>query len=364
MPAYIHSISTAVPAHVASQEQIAQFMIGHLQLEEAEERKVRLLYRASGIGQRYSVLPDFSQSLNGKGFFQEKAFPSIKPRMELFQQSALQLGVSACADAIEKASLNRSDITHLIVVSCTGMYAPGMDIELIEQLGLATNIERTAINFMGCYAAFNALKVASHIVKQEKEASVLVLCAELCSIHLQDAVDDDSLLSNAIFGDGAAAVIVSGKKRQGSLELVKFHSDLALQGKSEMGWFIGDNGFEMKLSTKVPAVIEQGIGELTDRLLAKTGLAVGEIAYFAIHPGGKKILDVIEQKLGLTKEQNKYAYEVLKKYGNMSSPTVLFVLHQILQTLQETDDEKHILSFAFGPGLTLESAILKAHLHA
>ena len=364
MPAYIHSISTSVPPYVSSQEQIADFMITNLDLDDGEKRKLRVLYRASGIGQRYSVLEDFSRSLNGKSFFKEDAFPSAKPRMELFQKNAITLASDASLGAIKRSSVAPSEITHLIAVSCTGMYAPGLDIELIQQLGLKTETERTSINFMGCYASFNALKVASNIVKANHEATVLVVCVELCSIHLQDATDDDSLLSNAIFGDGAAALIIRGFKKKGSLELIKFHSDLALAGKQEMGWFIGDSGFEMKLSTKVPSVIEEGIGELTQRLLENTRLSLSEISFFAIHPGGKKILEVIEKKLGISKEQNSYAREVLRNYGNMSSPTVLFVLKRIFDELSEEDHGSHILSFAFGPGLTLESAVFKTHLHA
>jgi len=364
MPAFIHSISTAVPPHASTQAQIADFMISNLNLSKSEERKLRVLYRASGISQRYSVLEDFSRNLNGRSFFKEDAFPSAKPRMELFQKNAIKLAAKACEKAIDQSGVVCSDITHLIAVSCTGMYAPGLDIELIQKLGLQTETERTSINFMGCYASFNALKVASNIIEANKSATVLVICVELCSIHLQDATDDDSLLSNAIFGDGAAALIIRGFKKNECLELVKFHSDLALEGKQEMGWFIGDSGFEMKLSTKVPGVIEKGIGELTRRLLKSTKLDLNQIAFFAIHPGGKKILEVIERKLGISKEQNMHARGVLRDYGNMSSPTVLFVLKSIFDKQEAEDDGKHILSFAFGPGLTLESAVLKMHLYA
>lgn len=364
MSAFIHSISTAVPPFVSSQGQIADFMADNLNLSDAEERKLRVLYRASGIGQRYSVLQDFSQNLNGRSFFKEASFPSARPRMELYQRNAIDIAYNACKSAIEEAGEVQSNVTHLITVSCTGMYAPGLDIELIQKLELPTETKRTSINFMGCYASFNALKVAANIAEAEKSATVLVVCVELCSIHLQDATDDDSLLSNAIFGDGAAALIIRGHQKERSLELMKFHSDLALEGKKEMGWFIGDTGFEMKLSTKVPAVIEMGIEALTRRLLENTQVSLSEIDFFAIHPGGKKILQVIEGKLGISKEQNMHAHEVLKNYGNMSSPTVLFVLKRIFDQLTLADTGKHVLSFAFGPGLTLESAVLKAHIHA
>ncbi|MEO9872861.1 type III polyketide synthase [Ekhidna sp.] len=365
MSAYIHSIGTALPANLADQNQIADFMVSHLKLERREERKLRMLYRASGIEQRYSVLRDFAENLNGKSFFKEDAaFPSAKPRMLLYQDHAINLAREACEKAILDSPIEPNEITHLIAVSCTGMYAPGLDIELIDQLKLSTQTERTSINFMGCYAAFNAMKVAQNIVKAEENAHVLMVCVELCSIHLQEKTDDESLVSNAIFGDGAAAMMISSKPSSRSLEIKKFYSDLALQGKSEMGWYIGDHGFEMRLSSKVPDVIKQGIGKLTNRLLSEIEMKIDEIDYYAIHPGGRKILDVIEEELNLSEDQNNPAREILRTHGNMSSPTVLFVIKSIFDSMTSKDDQKHMLSFAFGPGLTMESAVLKSHIDA
>lgn len=364
MGAFIQSIGTALPDFITSQDKIADFMVRNFNLNDEEERKLRVLYRASGINQRYSVLEDFSKNLNGQSFFKEDAFPTSKPRMELFQRHALGLSKTAANHALKDAKTTQSEITHLITVSCTGMYAPGLDIELIEKLDLNTDIQRTSINFMGCYAAFNAIKSASNIVAGNPKAQVLVVCVELCSIHLQPKKDDENLLANAIFGDGAAALIINGMKGSKSLELNNFYSDLALTGKGEMGWFIGDNGFEMRLSSKVPDVIKEGISVLTEKLLNKVGLHTSDIDFFAIHPGGKRILEVIEEKLAISKEQDAPARHVLKSYGNMSSPTILFVIKYIFDRLTAEDDQKHLLSFAFGPGLTLESAVLKAHIHA
>lgn len=364
MTAFIHSIGTALPDFITSQEEIAEYMVRNFDLTKNEERKLRVLYRASGIGQRYSVLEDFSRNLNGQGFFKEGDLPSSKPRMELFQKHAIGLASRAALSAMENAGVSAAEITHLIAVSCTGMYAPGLDIELIEKLGLNTQTQRTSINFMGCYASFNALKLASNIVSADERAQVLIVSVELCSIHLQPKKDDENLLANAIFGDGAAALIINGKKGKKCLELADFYSDLALGGKAEMGWFIGDYGFEMKLSSKVPSIIKGGIAELTDRLLEKVKLTTDDIDFFAIHPGGKRILEVIEEELQITAEQDVPAREVLKSYGNMSSPTVLFVIKHIFDRLTAGDDQKHMLSFAFGPGLTLESAVMKTHVNA
>ena len=165
--------------------------------------------------------------------------------MLIYQKHAIQLAKEACLKAISSSKVEKSEITHLIAVSCTGMYAPGLDIELIDQLGLITSTQRTSINFMGCYAAFNAMKVANSIIKANQDAKVLIVCVELCSIHLQEKTNDDNLLANAIFGDGAAAMVLSGKASKRCLELKSFYSDLALQAREEMGWYIGDHGFEM-----------------------------------------------------------------------------------------------------------------------
>lgn len=365
MPTFINSIGTSLPPHVTDQGKIADFMVRHLQMDEEEERKLRILYRASGIQKRYSVLEDFSKNLNGQSFFKEDvAFPSAKPRMVLYQRHALDLARRAIISALESSDVGTEHITHLIAVSCTGMYAPGLDIELIEELGLNTDTQRTSINFMGCYAAFNALKAANNIIGADPEAKVLVVCVELCSIHLQEKKDDQNLLANAIFGDGAAALVLSSSSGCRSLELSSFFSDLALQGKQEMGWFIGDYGFEMRLSASVPDVIQEGIGDLTTRLLDKINLEISDIDFYAIHPGGKRILEVIEEQLNITREQNQPAREILRTHGNMSSPTVLFVIKSVFDAMTLEDDKKHILSFAFGPGLTLESAVFKAHINA
>lgn len=365
MSAFINNIGTALPPNLTDQNQIADFMVSHLRLDRREEKKLRVLYRASGIKQRYSVLRDFSENLNGQSFFKENvAFPSAKPRMLIYQHHAINLAKEASEKVLNASNVKKEEISHLIAVSCTGMYAPGLDIELVDKLGLNTSTERTSINFMGCYAAFNAMKVAQNIIGANPKANVLIVCVELCSIHLQEKTDDENLLANAIFGDGAAAMIVSSQPSNHALEIKNFYSDLALNARDEMGWFIGDHGFEMRLSSKVPDVIKDSIGELTNRLLQKIDLKISDIDFFAIHPGGKRILDVIEEKLKITKQQNSPAREILRTHGNMSSPTVLFVIKSILDDLTTADNEKHLLSFAFGPGLTMESAVLKTHIHA
>ncbi len=359
---YITSIGTANPGHGIPQIKIAEFMTKGLDLDQQGSDQLKVLYRATGIQKRYSVIPDYG--LNGQPYsFYPKTvglepFPSIKLRMEHFKSFALELAIEAINQCFRDQFC--TDITHLITVSCTGMYAPGLDIELVEKLGLNRSIERTAINFMGCYAAFNALKIAEKITSTDKSANVLIVCVELCSLHFQKATEGETLLANSLFGDGAAAIIVkSNPTDQYNLKLENFYCDIEPSGKDEMTWDIGDFGFEMRLSDRVPEVIENSIGRLTSNLLSQIKMDVRDIDFFAIHPGGKKILEVIEQRLDIPRVKNKYSHRVLKDYGNMSSPTILFVLKEIIESLTADDDNKTILSFAFGPGLTMESMLLR-----
>ena len=355
---YITSIGTANPDHCFQQQAIANFMVKAMNLSVDEARKLRALFRATGIETRCSVLSDYGREI-GFEFFTDnelvEPFPSTQQRMEVFKKHALHLSLAAVNKCIEKIpSIQKKEITHLVVVSCTGMYAPGLDIDLVNALGLNSSISRTCINFMGCYAAFNGLKLADLFCSSEKNAKVLMVCTELCTIHFQKENTENNILANALFADGSAALLVEAQPRKGiNLKPMAFHCDLAAEGEQDMAWTIGDWGFEMKLTSYVPDVIHNGIKKLTKSLLEKISQNLSDVSYFAIHPGGKKILEVIEEELGLTKLQNRAAYDVLREYGNMSSPTVLFVLKEIMNDLN--DAPANILGAAFGPGLTMET---------
>jgi alpha-pyrone synthase len=365
---YITSIGIANPKNKFDQATIAEFMVKAMQLEEQEARKLKALYRATGIESRYSVLEDYGRQNQFEFYSNElnmEPFPSTKERLSVFREHAIGLSVASVKAALQKLpGFNVEDITHLIVVSCTGMYAPGLDIDLVKQLKLKSTTDRTCINFMGCYAAFNALKLAQTFCDAKENAKVLVVCTELCSIHFQKTNNEDNWLANSLFADGAAALLVEGKPRPGlNLKQEAFYCDLAVNGEQDMAWSVGDLGFEMRLSSYIPEIIRGGIKKLTNSLLDKLSKKLENVSYFAIHPGGKRILEVIEQELGLKKEQNKFAYQVLRNFGNMSSPTVLFVLHEMCGSFNGVDHGKDILSFAFGPGLTLESMLLKIENH-
>lgn len=357
---YITAIGTANPANRFSQDTIAEFMLRSMQLNDnGDSRKLRAIFRSSGIHYRHSVLDDFAFP-EGKSFFAAgRETPGTEARLEVFRRHASALSTEAVKVLLLRANgLKPADISHLIVVCCTGMYAPGLDIDLVKALGLSPTVQRTAINFMGCYAAFNALKIADAICKSDAEARVLIVCTELCSLHFQQTPTEDNLLANALFGNGSAAVLVEGKPRDAiNLRLRKFFTNLSMDGEQHMAWTVGDLGFEMKLSSYIPDIIRGGIRSLADSLLTGFSRTLPEIEHFALHPGGRRILEAIESALGITREENRHAYHVLRRYGNMSSATVLFVLHELLAHLTPKSNGEHILSFAFGPGLTMESMV-------
>lgn len=360
----ITAIGTANPIYKRRQLETAELIIAGLDLKPVEKRLLKTIYRASGIEYRHSVLPDYCKNPGDFEFFPNDpsaAYPGTAARMQIYKDNALGL----CLTAIENCFLNLekfdvSKITHLITVSCTGMYAPGIDIEIVQKLKLNSSTKRTAINFMGCYGAFNAIKVAAAICKAEPEANILIVCVELCTIHFQKNMSLDNMISNAIFSDGAAAVLIQANPEQDKyLTLNKFYCDLVPQSSQEMAWQISDNGFDIVLSSYVPEVIKSGIGAFAEKLLTEHRLS--EIDLFAIHPGGLKVLQACEASLNITQADNKYSYQVLRDYGNMSSATILFVLKALWDDINKQDHNKMIFSCAFGPGLTLESMLLETH---
>ena len=362
MSSGILSIGTALPPYPAKQSELVHFMAKYLDLDRTNARRLQVLYNLSGIDTRYSVIPDFTNSSEDFELFAPdggRPYPSTEDRMRIYQKYAANLGTEAAHVCLRKHSTPTKDVTHLIVVSCTGMYAPGLDIDLVKSLQLPTSVERTAINFMGCYAAFNALKAADKIARADPGSVVLIVAVETCTLHFQKSTNEDAMVSNALFADGAAAVLIGSSQKKGvSLSMDGFHSDLFLDGQEDMGWYIRDFGFEMKLTAEVPSHIQDGIAALTDRLLGKIDVPLESISHFAIHPGGRKILDVIEEELGLSTQQNEPARFVMKNFGNMSSPSVLFAIEHIMQRLTPENKDERILSFAFGPGLTMESMLL------
>lgn len=364
MQAAITAMGTANPQYKRAQLETADLICAGINLSPVEKRILKSVYKSTGIDYRHSVLKDYCSEAGQFEFFPNDPsapFPSTAARMKVYKAEALNLALAAIENCFASAfQLKKEELSHLITVSCTGLYAPGLDIEITQTLNLNSSIKRTAINFMGCYGAFNALKVAEAICKSDAKAKVLIVCVELCTIHFQNKVDLMNIVSNALFADGAAAVLVEACTEQvKSLVLESFHCDLLPQSSQEMAWQVADQGFDIVLSSYVPEIIESGIAKFMQKLLRQTASPLQKIDFYAIHPGGLKILEACEKALNLSPEDNKFSYEVLRQNGNMSSPTVLFVLNKIWQSIVKTDHQKSIFSCAFGPGLTLESLLLR-----
>lgn len=366
MSSCISAIGTANPLYRIPQQQIYQFMVRAFNLDDNRASRLKQIYTHSGIDYRYSVIPDFGKVDSEHPVFfgcspNSNSFPGTGKRMKLYKDEASSIAVEA-AERCLKGLRGQLEITHLITVSCTGMYAPGIDIDLVEKLGLNPNIERTCINFMGCYGALNALKTADYICRADVHAKVLVVCVELCTLHFQKENVLDNWVANSLFSDGAAAAIVENSSHRtiktNCLELDTFYSEFVPSARSEMAWYIGDKGFEMKLTSKVSKLILKHLPAVSSTLLQKARLTLEDIERFAIHPGGRKILEAAEAALGFTSEANRYGHEILREFGNMSSATILFVLQKHLYDADAKEGE-NILGFAFGPGLTVESMILK-----
>ncbi len=359
---YLLCIETANPAHLHQQHELEAFYNAPLQVNDsAIQRKIGAVARKSGIQQRYSVLSDFGGKNNDQHFFYseqpQNKLPGLTERMLIFREEALKLSLKA-VHAIKNFEKIRDKVTHIITVTCTGLFAPGLDIELARELGLKRTVQRSSINFMGCNAALLALKQASHITRSEPGSLVLVVCTELCTIHFQRDYSDDYILSNMLFADGSAAALVG--KPSAALSLYyrplymgQFHSLLLHEGHKHMAWSLSEKGFIMNLSAYVSGLLNTSFHEVLD----ENGIRREEIKHWAIHPGGKKILDDFCTSMTLSKHELASSYHVLRNFGNMSSATILFVLKQLSSDNTVISGEQ-IYTAAFGPGLSVESAIM------
>lgn len=363
-PVYLHCLETRVPGNRHEQAFITDRMQDWL-ADPRQRRVYRMLSRKSGIETRYSVLPDFTESPlpglfsvepNGRVFE-----PGTAARNAHYAREAERLSLELGRDILGKSAFDRSSITHVVTVSCTGFHNPGTDFQLVDGLGLSPATERYHLGFMGCYAAFPALRMARQFCQADPAAVVLVLCVELCTLHLQFSGDPDSLLANVLFSDGLGAALVSARSPepgQAALRLDRFHSALVPEGRKEMAWDIGDRGFNLVLSSYVPEVISLNIRERVAELLPPGTNGPEDLEHWAVHPGGKAILDKVEAALGLQPDQLACSRRILRDYGNMSSSTILFVLKDWLHNSQPGDRAG---AMAFGPGLVIETALLTRH---
>ena len=363
MPVYIHNIATAVPKGSFEQSFLREKMKEHVSQRPATRRIIHSLYSNSGIEKRHTVVNDFHSNGHPRLFFQKEGSlsePSTKTRNDLYAKHAKKLFVEVAGQLIDQnKTITKEDITHVITVSCTGFFAPEPAYEIVKQLGLSPSIERYHIGFMGCFAAFPALKMARSFCEADPDATVMVVCVELCTLHLQASEETDQLISASVFADGGAGAIVSAKPPtdKAVFRMEQFQTSIAEQSEKDMAWTIGDTGFDMVLSTYVPDIIKSNLKAALQPLMEAYEFSFSDITHWPIHPGGRAILDKIEQNLELHPAQLQNSRNVLANYGNMSSATILFVLQQLLNQ-PAADNEETALAVAFGPGLTIESGLL------
>jgi predicted naringenin-chalcone synthase len=346
--AYLNRIGTAVPDHDIHADFI-DFGLSVL----TEPRARALFERMAGLADiehRYSFLEPgtkpWDRHLDMRGFFQRGAFPGTGERMALYETEALTLATRA----VEQLGIDadRAAITHLIVASCTGFTAPGLDFHIMQRLGLRNSVERTIVGFMGCFAAVNALRLARHIVRSEPEAKVLVVNLELSSLHLQEQFEVEKMLSFLLWGDGCAASLVSSEPH--GIELGTFQATVIPRTQDLITWHISDSGFAMHLSAQVPGRIRRWLTENGTAFLGHAGAR--RFGLWAVHAGGRSILDAVQHGLALAPDALRHSREVLRAFGNMSSATLVFVLDPILRGPPSGEEG---MAMAFGPGLTVET---------
>lgn len=377
MSAFLRMPETAVPGTRVRQETIRDLFADQPEMDRRAARIVRAAFDGAAIETRYTVIDQFDAQSPAEGPFFDRAsgwllHPGTAVRNEIHGREGTPLAIEAARRALASApDLEPAAVTHLITVSCTGFHAPGIDLAIQKALGLCRDTQRYHLGFMGCGAAIPALRAAAQFCDANPQAVVLVVSVEICTVHLRASRETDAILSASLFADGAAAVLVTARPPEASVraaELDGFSTAVAEDSEDRMGWTIGDHGFEMRLSTAVPRVIEAHAADAVRALCAddpELRLACDEdalaslVGHWAVHPGGREILDRIGEVLGLSPQQLEHSRDVLREYGNMSSATVLFVLRRILQQPDLRTGER-ILGMAFGPGLTMEGMALTA----
>ena len=344
MTAAIVGIGTALPPHAVSRDASIEWMARALRADPVAARLAERIVTGSGIGTRWTCVPAFTRT--GDPLLLGSPSPPTSARMRAFRELAPPLAAEACRRALDSARTAPQEITHLVVVTCTGFFAPGPDADLVPLLGLRTDVERTVVGFMGCHAAFNGLRVARQHVEARPGGRALLVCVELCSLHFRPDPAPDNVVACALFADGAAAVVVADE--EDALARLGATSSLIEDGtRRDMGWEIGDDGFRMTLSSYVPRLVAAPIAEFA------APLAGPGTSSWCVHPGGRAILDHVEDALSLSGDALASSRAVLHDVGNVSSGTVLFVLERELARTREGDRG---VMLGFGPGLTLEGA--------
>ncbi|WP_127473493.1 type III polyketide synthase [Microbacterium sulfonylureivorans] len=359
----IVSIGTSVPATRVSQDHARDLFALQPGVDRLTQRLIRAAFDAAAIEHRHTVLSQLAEpgaAVGDDDGFIDAAGTLLRPttgtRNDVYIREAPGLYAEAARAALRDAAVEASAVTHVVTVSCTGFFAPGPDFRLVRDIGLDPAVERYHLGFIGCAAALPGLRLATRIAAADPEAVVLVVCVELCTLHIRPSADPQQIVAGSVFADGGAAAIVTadpGVGRAGGLEIDRFATALTTEGEEDMVWTIGDHGFEMILSAEVPRIVGREIRGAVDRFLA------GETApdAWAVHPGGRSVLDRVEAGLDLDSAALDASRAVLRDYGNMSSATVMFILRRMLHD-DAVADGTRLAALAFGPGLTVESALL------
>lgn len=314
----------------------------------ADSSLARRIFDGSGVRERHAAVDPRTEDVSAS---------STEPRMRRYAELALPLGEQAVTDALKDAGLDAAEVGLLAVTTCTGYATPGLDIRIAEALSMPIDVQRLAIGHMGCYAAIPSLgAVADFVVAHERPA--VLLCVELTSLHVQPATGDpEQMVAHALFSDAASAVVLSPDQTGGGLAVVDVVARTDASTAGHMTWDVTDLGFRMGLSRHVADVLHGHVADVVAQLLQHSGLAVSEVAGWAVHPGGPRILDVVQERLELTEEDLAPSRQVLAEHGNCSSPTVLLVLDAVRKRGLHSGD--HVVAMAFGPGLTLYATLLR-----
>ncbi len=362
-PLLLAGLGTAVPERSIPQAEAEARAATISGFSSDQQRKLRVLYRTSGVSTRHSVLLEqgtkaepIRQSFYPPRVSETDGGPTTATRMQRYVAAAPDLAEQAARAALAEANLAPTSIGHLVTVSCTGFGAPSFDLDLIERLGLDRGVSRTHVGFMGCHGALNGLRVARSLAGTEPGTAVLVAAVELCSLHHYYGWHPERLVANALFADGAAAIVglAQTSSDPGAWRLLASGSQVIPNTTELMSWHVGDHGFAMTLSAQVPEVIETALRPWMEQWLARAGTSLPAIRSWAVHPGGPRILTSVQTALGLPPEALAPSRAILATHGNMSSPTVLFILDQ----LRQANAPRPCVALGFGPGLAIEAALL------
>lgn len=373
MQVVISGIGTAVPAHQCQQQEAGEVAAQFCSATPEQAHMLNILYRMSGVDTRGSVVFDRAEGAltDRQEFFppctpEHPNGPTTEARLQLFGEEAGPLAMASSKQALERSGVLAESVTHLITVTCSGFVAPGFDFTLIKQLPLRPDVARTQIGFMGCHAALNALRVAHAFVAADPRAIVLVCCVELCSLHYQYGWDPEQIVANSLFADGSGACVVqaetaglngsSDRHPRGTLDRIVASGSIVLPDSDDaMTWRVGDHGFRMTLSSRVPGILAEHLRGWMTKWLAKYDLTPEGIVTWAVHPGGPRILNAFAEAMSIPNEALNISREIMKTHGNMSSPTVLFVLDR----LRKERASGPCVAIGFGPGLVAEATLIR-----